>query len=185
MRFDTRLRTSLVALATLLAPLAGCDDTPTTAVVTNAYAPAAATSVFEVWWSTTLFPRPVAAGATSETERTVPASDFAYALLAPGWSPESGGAPPRLVAVRSADPLSVAAHDRLRIVVSPDTFVGDCATGPPLDEDDAQLIVERIFPGAFAGASYDPATCRTTPASGDGGDAGGPDASADADQDGG
>jgi hypothetical protein len=182
MILSPRLRSSLLA-ATLLATLAGCDDTPTTAVVENGYPPAAgggATTVFQAWWSTTLFPAPVVAGATSELERTVPASDFAYALLAPGWSPDAAGAPPRLVAVRSAEPLAVAAHERLRIVVSPDTFVGDCATGPPLDADDARLIVERIYPGAFAGATYDPATCTSTRSGADAGSDGDAGAGAEA-----
>jgi hypothetical protein len=160
----SRLRPSLVALATLLAAVAACEDAPTTAVVENGYAPApdggASTTVYEVWWATALFPEPVAAGETSEPERAVPVSDFAYALLAPGWTP-GGGAPPRLVAARSANPLDAAAHERLRIVVSPATFVGDCAAGEPLDAADARFIIERIFPGALAGESYDPATCST------------------------
>jgi hypothetical protein len=165
----SRLRPSLVALAALLAPAAACDDAPTTAVVENAYAPApdggASTTVYEVWWATALFPEPVAPGATSELERAAPGSDFAYALLAPGW--RSGDvAPPRFVAARSVSPLAAAAHERLRIVVSTQTFVGDCAAGQPLDADDARFIVERIFPGAFAGASYDPATCSIGPVDG-------------------
>jgi hypothetical protein len=168
----SRLRPSLVALAALLAPVAACDDTPTTAVVENAYASApdggASTSVYEVWWATALFPEAVAPGATSEPERAVPGSDFAYALLAPGWSP-GDAVPRRLVAVRSASPLAAAAHERLRIVVSPETFVGDCAAGQPLDAADARFIVERIFPGAFAGASYDPAACSSTVGLTDGG----------------
>ena len=169
----------LVALAALLAPLAGCDDTAHdgrrrgtgTRRTSTRRRPSSRSG-----GQTTLFPAPVAAGGTSETERTVPGSDFAYALLAPGWSPDSGGVPPRyLVAVRSADPLSVATHDRLRVVVSPDTFVGDCATGPPLDDDDARLIVERIFPEGLRGRRlYDPATCVTT-RSVDGGTDGDPD----------
>jgi hypothetical protein len=172
-----RLHSSLLALTTasLLAPLAGCDDTPTTAIVENGFPASGAgssgpTTVYEVWWVTTLFPNAVAPGSTSETERTIPAADFAYALLAPGWSPADGGRPARLIAARSANPLSVAVHDVLRIVVSPATFVGDCATGPPLDADDARFIVERIFPGDFAGVAYDPATCTTTAEASDGGD---------------
>ena len=171
-----RVRSSLVALAVAaaLAPLTGCDDTPTTAVVENSFPASGAgssgpTTVYEVWWVTTLFPNAVAPGSISETERTIPAADFAYALLAPGWSPVDGGRPARLIAARSANPLSVAVHDVLRIVVSPATFVGDCATGQPLDADDARFIVERIFPGDFADVAYDPATCTTTPEAGDGG----------------
>jgi hypothetical protein len=173
-RLPRTLRFILVtAVASCLMTLAGCDDTPTTAVVENAFpavsdaAPPAPTSVYptsvyRVWWVATLFPNAISPGASSETERTIPAADYAYALLAPGWSPADGGAPRRLVAVRSASKLGVAAHGVLHIVVSADTFVGDCATGRPLDDADARLIVERIFPGEFAGATYDPATCATT-----------------------
>ena len=85
-----------LAVASLLATLAGCDDTPTTAVVENAFpavsdaAPPAPTSVYptsvyRVWWVTTLFANAIAPGASSLTERTIPAADYAYALLAPGW----------------------------------------------------------------------------------------------------
>ena len=167
----SRAASRLLLVSAVVAALAGCDDAPTTAVVENAYAADAgvgdAPTVFRLWWVTTLFPSPVAAGATSEPERTTPGSDFAYALLAPGWSPDDGGQPPRLVAVKSRTKLSVAVHDVLRIVVSDDTFTGDCAGGDPLDVDDAKLIVERIFPGAFAGSIYDPTTCTATAAASD------------------
>jgi hypothetical protein len=156
---------------------AGCDDDPTTAVVENGYAipsdartaDADPMTVFKVWWVTTLFATPVPPGELSETERTTPANDFAYALLAPGWSPELAGAPARLIAVRSKQPLSVAAHDLLRITVSDDQFTGNCAAGAPLGADDARFIVERIFPGELAGTSYDPATCTSLPVAADGG----------------
>ena len=158
--------------------LAGCNDTATTAQVENAF-PAAgdggsatAMTVYKTWWVTTLFPNPVPAQASSESERTIPGTDFAYALLAPGWSSDDGGRPPRLIATKSAAKLSVAVHDVLHIEVSDETFVGDCAAGKPMDPADAQLIVERIFPGDFAGLSYDPGTCSTTSA---------PDGSANAD----
>jgi hypothetical protein len=150
----------------------GCSDDPTTAIVENGFSPAAdggsngKTTVFKVWWSTTLFASPIAPLTRSEVERTVPATDFAYALLALGWIPEDAAPPSRLVPVRSASRMTVAAHDLLRIVVSDETFTGDCATGKPLSAEDAQFIVERIFPGDFAGGVYDPATCETTSADG-------------------
>jgi hypothetical protein len=77
--------------------------------------------------------------------------------------------PARLIAVKSAAKLSVAVHGVLRIVVSDDTFTGDCAAGAPLGAEDAQLIVERIFPGELTGSTYDPATCMTSPTGSDGG----------------
>jgi hypothetical protein len=174
-RLSRTLRLGLAAVvASSLATLGGCDDTPTTAVVENAFPVAADAasssapmSVYRAWWVTTLFSNAVAPGASSETERTVPALDYAYALLAPGWSPSDGGIPRRLIAVRSAAKVGVAVHGVLRLVVSDDTFVGDCAAGRPLDDADARLIVERIFPAAFAGATYDPATCATSAAAAD------------------
>jgi hypothetical protein len=170
-----KLTWAVISIATLA--LSACDDSPSTALVENAYAPASVMTVYKTWWVTTLFASPVAAGATSETERTIPGRDFAYALLAPGWSPEAGGPPSRLVAVKSAAPLVASEHRLLRIVISGATFVGDCATGPPLTDDDARLLVEDLFPGDFAGLTYDAATCTSSPApkradgGGDGGDA--------------
>jgi hypothetical protein len=156
---------------TAAALLPACNDTASTVVVTNAYpadaeggAPAAMT-VVKLWWMTTLIADPVAPATTSAAERAAPGDDFAYALLAPGW-----GAPPdALIAARSRERLSVARGEQLRIAVSDDTFIGNCAAGRPLDADTATLIVERIFPGDFAGATYDPSTCVTTPASADAG----------------
>jgi hypothetical protein len=154
----------LAGLAPLLLAalsLAACDGTPTTAAVTNAYP---TTTVFKVWWVATLFATPVAPGDSSEIERTIPGDDYAYALLAPGWLPGQSPPPAQLVAVRSATTLSAAEHQRFTIEVSDDRFVGDCASGSLISADEASLIVERIFPGDFAGVSYDPTTCTSTPA---------------------
>jgi hypothetical protein len=166
---------ALVGLGAAL--VSACDATPTTAVVENGLS----VSVYKLWWGTTLFSSAVPPGATSEPERIVSVTDVAYALLAPGWSPESGDGPAALIAVESATALDAPAHQRSTISVTEDTFVGDCAAGRPLSEEDAQFIVERIFPGDFAGTTYDPATCRASPIAADGGapdasdgDAGGP-----------
>jgi hypothetical protein len=148
----------------------GCDDNPTPADVEPDYAtaddasaPAATITVFKTWWVTTLFPSPVLPGAESETERTIPGTDFAYALIAPGWTADSGQPPARLVALKSAQTLTATEHHLLSITISDATFNGNCAAGSVLDGDDARLIVERIFPGEFAGLTYDPATCTATP----------------------
>jgi hypothetical protein len=154
----------------------GCDDAPTTAVVENAYpapaeaGPAEPVTVFQVWWVATLFPTPVAPGASSEIERTIPGSDFAYALLAPGWLPDAGTRPSRLIAVKSVAALSATAHELLTISLSDARFSGNCAAGSTLSEEDARLVVERIFPGDFAGLTYDPATCTTAAVPDGGGD---------------
>jgi hypothetical protein len=166
------LAAGAAAIAIAATAVCGCNDAPTTAVIENGYAIASdagagaspvAITVFKAWWATTSFPFPVTPAASSETERTIPGSDFAYALLAPGWSPDDGGAPDRLIAIKSIQKLSVAAHQRLRITVSDQQFAGNCAAGSSLAADDAELVVERIFPGAFAGVTYDPVTCTSTP----------------------
>jgi hypothetical protein len=147
-----------LSLLLLLAP--ACDtETPTSAVVDND----STNTVYKAWWSTSLFATPIAASKESESERAIPATDFVYALLAPGWDPASGPAPTRLVVVRSKDPLSVVRGDELHIHVSDATFVGNCETGPLLSQDDADFITQRIFPGDFVGVAYDAATCTTVP----------------------
>ena len=165
---------SALALAAMVLISSGCDDSPTTARVANRYPPPIAgaasadtTTVFKAWWVTTLFPNPVPAGTSSEPERTIEGSDFAYALLAPGWSPDKGAPPTRLVAIKSVKKLTASAHDLLTIEVSDDQFAGNCAAGSTLTDDDARLIVERIFPGDFTDRNYDPSTCTSTPAPSD------------------
>jgi uncharacterized membrane protein YgcG len=106
-------------------------------------------------------------------QRTIPGSDYAYALLAPGWS-AANGPPPYLVAVKSAAKLTAYDHQLLRIIAADATFTGDCAAGTLLTADDATLITTQLFPGEFAGAVYDPATCTTTLSSGAGGMGGAP-----------
>ena len=65
-------------------------------------------------------------------------------------------------------------------LVSDATFVGSCAAGQPLSQDDADLVTQRIFPGDFAGLTYDARTCTMVPADGDDADAApGPDGGAD------
>jgi hypothetical protein len=171
-RSGIRAIAAALCLAVVTGLSAGCNDQPTTVMVENDYPVPSASepgmTVFKVWWVTTLLPSPVAPGETSAAERTIPASDFAYALLAPGWSPDSTTPPNRLIALKSAQKLTSSVHDVLTIAVSDQEFAGDCAAGSALNADDAQLIVERVFPGEFAGVTYDPATC-TAAAPTDGG----------------
>jgi hypothetical protein len=161
---------SLLLAIPLFAALVACDtEDATTAVVANDYPAAAdggtsdAVVVYRAWWVTTLFASSVSPGASSATERTVPGEDHAYALLAPGWDPSSTTPPTRLVPVRSATKLTVDRGATLNVVVNPVTFVGNCANGTPLSQDDADFITTRIFPGPFAGHHYDAATCTLSP----------------------
>jgi hypothetical protein len=169
-----------VSLAVAALSLGGCNDAPTTALVENGYPAGGAAggvmTIFKAWWVTTLFPKPVALGESSGTERTTPGNDYAYALVAPDWSVDDGGSPARLIALKSRQKLSAAAHDLLQITVSDEQFAGNCATGEPLSADDAELIVQRLFPGDFAAIAYDPTTCMSTSVTADAGTA---DASGD------
>jgi hypothetical protein len=158
------------ALSAALA-LVACDTSdPTSAVVDNGYP--APTVVYQVWWSVTLFADPVAAGAESDANRVVAGSDYAYALLAPNWDPTSSTPPATLIPVRTKGPLAVARGDTLHIAISGASVDGDCAAGSRLSHEDAQFIVQRIFPGEFAGADYDETTCTTTTRASDAGGAG-------------
>ena len=171
----------LVLFGALLSLTVSACDTgdPTQAVVDNDYPPPDAgagpqTVVYKTWWVTTLFPDPVSAGQSSDAERAVPAVDYAYAILAPGWDPTSSAPPATLLAVRSKVKLGAARGDTLHIAFSDAAFDGICGAGSSLSQDDADFITTRIFPGDFAGVHYDAATCAAVPVTdGDGGDDGG------------
>lgn len=166
----------LAAAASLAAgaALTGCDTPdPTHAVVENAYPEpppdgggggAAGVIVFKTWWVATLFADPVLPATISAEQPAVPETGPAYVLLAPGWDPESGTAPARLVPVISKAPLRAVRGTTLRIQVSDETFVGNCGAGQPLSQEDADFVTQRIFPGAFAGVTYDARTCTSAPA---------------------
>lgn len=162
MTMTTSIRLAL-ALSAAVAPLSGCNGTPATAVVVNGYG---SVWVYKVSWHATLFSDPVAPEGMSAARSTVPGSDLAYALIAPGWSPELGVPPAKLMVLQSVQRLSVAGGDQLEIRVFDDSFAGNCDAGGPLDADSARFIVERIFPGDFAGATYDAAGCTITPSGG-------------------
>jgi hypothetical protein len=136
-------------------------EDPTFAVVENAYPQGIV--VYRAWWETTLFTEPVLPGMTSSDQRSVPESDTAYVLLAPGWDPASGQPPTTLLPARSKVPFEVDRGSTLRITVSDATFQGNCAAQQPLSQEDADFITQRIFPGEFATLTYDAKTCTSTP----------------------
>jgi hypothetical protein len=165
----------LTVLAALLSAgaLPACEgEDETTAVVDNAYPidPTASITVYKVWWQVTLFSDPVGPGQSSRELRAAPATDYAYALLAPGWDPESPSPPKRLWLARSAFPLSVNRGRTLHVTVSDEFFVGDCHGTRRLAQADADFIAERIFPDEAAGRRYDATACAFV---GDATDAGG------------
>jgi hypothetical protein len=167
----------LVSISLLGAVACDTED-PTRVVADNDYPvlpdgsdPALEMTVFKVWWVTSLLPDPVLAGGEGQPQRTVPGTDFAYAVLAPGWDPSSPTPPSRFVAVKSATTLSASRGDTLHVHVSDDAFVGNCTAGKPLSQEDADFITQRIFPGEFSGKTYNAATCAASLTVGDAGDA--------------
>jgi hypothetical protein len=161
----------LAAVCLLTLGASGCDtEDPTMVVVDDDYAtvpdggdPSSAVTVYKVWWLTSLMPDPVAPGDEGKAERAVAGRDYAYAVLAPGWSPSSGSPPGKLVFARSAAPLAATRGDTLHVHVSDAAFVGNCAAGKPLAQSDADFIARQIFPAELAGLAYDAATCTVSP----------------------
>ena len=145
----------------------GCDTEDATQIVVDNEYPQLADggnsssemTVYKVWWVASLLPDAVAPGSEGEPQRTVPGTDFSYAVLAPGWDPSAGTGPSRFLAMKSNVRLSAARGDTLHVRVSDDTFSGNCGAGKPLSQDDADFITQRIFPGEFAGVVYDAVTC--------------------------
>lgn len=130
--------------------MCACDDA-TTIVVDNAYTDD--TIVDEVWWSQTLVPDQVAPGGESPVYRTTPALETAYVVA------ERAG---NVFVARTTIPLGVERSAELHVVISPTTIVGDCAASSArLTQPEADFITQSIFPGRFAGAVYDAATCKT------------------------
>lgn len=147
--------------------VAGCDHAPvTTVAVVNGYAPSAPRPlvVYRAYWHAISFADPVLPGSPSEPQDTVAASaNTAYALLAPGWDPTSGTSPDSLVVLQSRAGFEVHLDTALQIVVDDTTFVGNCAVGSVLSQEQADFITQLVFPTEFAPFSYDAATCTTTP----------------------
>jgi hypothetical protein len=167
-----KLLFAAITLSACAGAFSACSTSdPTQAVVDNGYPalpdggdPATQTVVYASWWSVTLFSTPVPAGAESDPARAVTSTDFAYAVLAPGWDPSSTTA------------LHADRGDTLHIVVSDATVIGNCAAGKPLSQEDADFITQRIFPGLFSGVSYDAAKCVATTIPVDAGNDAAPDA---------
>ena len=180
--------TRIARLALLLASLssAGCETSDATeAVLVNQYPVAAdgtasSVAVYKAWWAVALFADPVAAGQESDPVRVVPGTEYAYALLAPAWDPDSSTPPKQLLPIRSASKLSVGRGDTLRIEISDTTTVGNCAAAEPLSQEAADFITERIFPGEFGAVTYDAATCTISAGAGGAGRDAGAAAASDA-----
>lgn len=167
----------LGSLALCVACVPACETSDATqAVFDNQYpvtdaGAADSVVIYKAWWSVAELSAPVAAGAESAPLRVVKGTDYAYALLAVGWDPASGTVPTTLLPVRTSAQLTADRGDTLEIQISDATVLGNCFTGKPLAQADADFITQRIFPTEFAGQSYDATTCTLSLAR-DGGEAG-------------
>lgn len=164
-------REVMAAALSLAAFAAGCDQAPDTTVVLDNRYPTSGTTplvVYRAYWQAAAFQDPIAPGGSSDPQSTVPASNTAYVLLAPGWDPDGAAPPKSFVVMQSRSELAVPQNGTLHIPVDDTTFIGNCDAGSALLQTQADLIrarifTENIFPGASLAFSYDAVTCTTTP----------------------
>lgn len=141
----------------------GCEVPTTTVVVDNAYAPSSELVIYQAFWQAVRFSTPLAPGASSDPQNTVPASaNTAYVVLAPDFDPSNPAPPTAFVVLESSSGFAVDLDSNLEIAVDDSSFVGNCETGSQLDQAEADLITQRVFDDVFAGLVYDAATCTTS-----------------------
>jgi hypothetical protein len=150
--------------------LAGCDHAPvTTVAIVNGYGPNAPHSlvIYRASWQAVSFHDAVLPGSSSEPQTTLAASaTTAYVVLAPGWDPTTGTPPTSFVILQSRQGFEVHLDTTLRIAVDDSTFIGNCAAGSVLPQEQADFITQLVFPTELGPFSYDAATCTTTPKGG-------------------
>lgn len=170
-----RARAPLAAVAAMALAAAsfalGCDKPSTNVVFDNQYAADSGDVIYQAQWSAVAVSTPVPPGMSSAPADSVPASaNTAWVALAPGWDPTSMTPPTSFVVLRSASGFDLHINNTLHIPVDDSTFVGNCAAGSTLSQDEADFITQRVFQGAFIGLTYDASTCTTSmPAPTDGG----------------
>ena len=159
------MRSVVRCVKTVVVSVALACDTPNTCVIIdNAYATTSGDVVYAAFWEATAFTAPITPGNSSEPHASVFASaNAAYAVLAPGWDPQSTATPTLLVVLKSRAEYALDFDNTLHIVIDDATFAGNCATGSPLSQSDADFITQRVFQSTFAGLHYDAATCTTSP----------------------
>jgi hypothetical protein len=142
----------------------GCDTPHTYVVLDNNYPRSTALVVFDAFWQSVSFPIPVPPGSSSDLQSAIPAStNTAYVVLAPGWDPTSSTTPTSLIAMQSRTGFELHLDHTLHIPVDDTTFVGNCAAGSFLSQEQADFITQFVFASDFSSLSYDAATCTTTP----------------------
>jgi hypothetical protein len=154
------------AICTALAlVMLGCDAPNTNVVLDNNYPPSATNAlvVYRAFWQAVPFKMPVVPGASSDPQKTVAASaNTAYVVLAPGLDPQSATAPTSFIFLQSRSGFEVHLNQTLHIPVDDASFVGNCAAGSALSQDQADFITQRVFANDLPGLSYDAATCTTS-----------------------
>jgi hypothetical protein len=143
----------------------GCDTPDTRVVLDNQYPPSTTNAlvIFQAFWQAVSFTTAIPPGASSDSQSTVAASaNTAYVLLAPGFDPDVDATPTSFVVLQSLTGFGVHFNTTLHIPVDDTTFVGNCAAGSFLTQDQADFITQRVFASTFAGLHYDAATCTTT-----------------------
>jgi hypothetical protein len=164
-------RASLAALLATTGAAGGCTPYSTDVVIENRYTSATPSPlvIYRAAWHAVSFKEPIAPGAASAAETTVPASsNTAYVVVAPGWDPASATKPTRLVVLQSRDGFHAHLDTTLHIPVDDTTFAGNCAAGSHLSQADADVLTQLVFPADFADVTYDAATCTSTPRPGAG-----------------
>ena len=141
-----------------------CDQPHTYVVLENNYSRSTAPLVvYHAFWQAVSFQTPVPPESSSDPQDTIPASaNTAYAVLAPGWDITSSTAPTSLIAIQSRHGFEVHLNNTLHIPVDDTTFVGNCAAGSFLTQEQADFITQRVFASDFEGLSYDATTCTTS-----------------------
>jgi len=157
-----------MAVLSFATACAGFPDAPpqTNVVLDNRYGADTSFVVYDAYWLNVSFAgQPVAPGASSAPQETVPASpdNTGYVVVAPGWDPSSATPPTKLVVLQSRSGFSVALGDTLHIAVDDQTFEGNCAASSRLTQAQANFLTQVVFAADFAGLAYDAATCTTTP----------------------
>jgi hypothetical protein len=142
---------------------ASCSAPTTRVVLENDYSPSSGLIVYAAAWQAVSFPSPLPPGTSSDPQSTVPASaNTAYVVLAPGWDPTSTATPTSLLLLESKVGYGVDLGDTLSIPLGDSTFAGNCASGSPLSQAEADFILQQEFPSVGAAAQYEAATCTTT-----------------------
>jgi hypothetical protein len=159
-----------IVVSASLCAVSGCETPTTTVILDNDYSAASNLVVYRAFYQSVSFQEPIPPGSSSQPQNPpIPASaNTAYVILAPGWDPDSSAAPTSFVLLQSRQGYAVHLNDTLHIVVNDANFVGNCAAGMPLTQNEADVIVNfvftpTIFPDAAAPFRYDAATCQTIP----------------------